>query len=310
MGKMNKKNFGLLVKSLRESTLDSDLDEPCTQAKLGEVTQLGERVIGSIERGEKVNLDNEILSKLADAFQLTSVERREFFFAGIDNKNTALVEKTTIEQLYLTHVLDVLAKIQVPAFINDVFTDIVATNRLIRRLFGIETDEHINQIQKVLPAGYNATNFVFSEKTRFRKLIGERNWDEIAKSNLLFFRRVSLRYRYTKYFKHLLKNLKKEKLFRYYWELIHFEKQEVLFEFETYNYSHPNLGSINYLIVPSEIVTPYSNLWLHSYLPLNEETAHKFQELAKEGIEIKTHSKWPKDELIINSTMVDKSLQS
>jgi transcriptional regulator with XRE-family HTH domain len=78
---MNRKDFGELVAALRQ-------DLGWTQFQLAEYADLDAAVISQIERGVKRFFEPELLFCLANAFQLTTLERREFIFAasGLDEK--------------------------------------------------------------------------------------------------------------------------------------------------------------------------------------------------------------------------------
>ena len=78
---MNRKEFGELVATLRQ-----DMD--WTQSELAEYADVNDAVISQIERGVKKHFEPELLFCLANVFQLTTLERREFFLAasGLDQK--------------------------------------------------------------------------------------------------------------------------------------------------------------------------------------------------------------------------------
>src|ERR1051325_11756531 len=78
---MNRKEFGQLLATLRQ-----DLD--LTQFELAEFADVDEAVISQMERGVKKHFEPELLFQLANALQLTTLERREFLLAasGLDQK--------------------------------------------------------------------------------------------------------------------------------------------------------------------------------------------------------------------------------
>lgn len=127
---MNRVEFGQLVAALRKEHLDEDGNR-WTQDKLGRETGLGEVAIGKIERGERANFDEGTLLKLADALQLTSMERKEFFLAasGIDSKHIA--RESAKPRATLDDLLQTMEGLQLPAFIDDSYSDVVAANSAI-----------------------------------------------------------------------------------------------------------------------------------------------------------------------------------
>jgi transcriptional regulator with XRE-family HTH domain len=78
---MNREDFGELVATLRQ-------DMNWKQSQLAEYANLDDAVISQIERGVKKHFEPELLFQLANVFQLTTLERREFFLAasGLDQK--------------------------------------------------------------------------------------------------------------------------------------------------------------------------------------------------------------------------------
>ncbi len=76
---MKRKEFGELVAALRQ-------DLGWTQFQLAEYADLDEAVISQIERGVKKYFEPELLFQLANALQLTSLERHDFILAasGLD----------------------------------------------------------------------------------------------------------------------------------------------------------------------------------------------------------------------------------
>jgi transcriptional regulator with XRE-family HTH domain len=78
---MNRRDFGELVATLRQ-------DLGWTQFQLAEYAELDEAVVSQIERGVKKYFEPELLFRLANALQLTSLERHEFILAtsGLDER--------------------------------------------------------------------------------------------------------------------------------------------------------------------------------------------------------------------------------
>src|SRR6185436_17454386 len=85
---MNRKEFGQLLATLRQ-----DLD--WTQFQLSEYADVDEAVISQIERGVKKFFEPELLFNLANALQLTTLERREFFLASSGLEQRQLVRQAS-----------------------------------------------------------------------------------------------------------------------------------------------------------------------------------------------------------------------
>ena len=88
---MEHKAFGQIVTALRKEQIDFASGHSWSQHRLADETGLTLRIVGKIERGEQARLDREILEGLAQAFQLTSFERREFFAMASEVADASLV---------------------------------------------------------------------------------------------------------------------------------------------------------------------------------------------------------------------------
>ena len=76
---MEHQAFGKIVAALRKEQINFTNGNRWNQTDLAEETGLTPSLVGRIERGQQARLDGEILTQLARAFNLTSLERREFF---------------------------------------------------------------------------------------------------------------------------------------------------------------------------------------------------------------------------------------
>jgi transcriptional regulator with XRE-family HTH domain len=85
---MKQADFGQIVKILRKKTSD-EKGNPWTRESLSKHLHLSIDQLGRLERGDRKYLDNQILKSLADAFNLTPIERKEFLIAaaGITNED-------------------------------------------------------------------------------------------------------------------------------------------------------------------------------------------------------------------------------
>ena len=130
---MDPVDFGKLIASLRKEHEDEE-DVPWTQEKLAEesnktagVELFSGDIVSAIERGKR-NLDQQTLLALADALQLTSGERKEFFLAssGIDNERIARPDHDPEE--VLDNLLQTIRQSYLPAYVVDSYCDVVAVN--------------------------------------------------------------------------------------------------------------------------------------------------------------------------------------
>lgn len=290
---MNRNEFGQLVAALRREYRD-DNDEAWTQKKLGEETGLGELIIGKIERGQRTNLDEDTLLRLANTLQLTSLERREFFFAalGIDGKQ--ITRKESDPTAVFNGLIQKMQEIQLPAYITDVYGDVVAANTSIIDLLDISYD-YLN-LSHTVPAGFNHIRIGFDPESGFRQLVGS-GWHSVAIHILQLFRGVSLRYRFTNYFSYTMSGLRKYPLFRQYWQLAYIE--DYYWNCLPYDYIHPKFGPLNYLATPTQVLTASGELYLIIYCPISLKTANIFREITEQiGTTVHRLASWPEKKTV------------
>src|SRR5512133_1239739 len=146
---MDHKEFGFLVSLLRR-------DLSLTQFQLAENAQIDLAVISQIERGVKKYFDPDLLFQLANSLHLTTIERREFFLAAtgiheqriIRQPSAALATDTIDANKVLGKMVNIIEKLRLPAFIMDVYSDVLAINYIGAAFFQvspalIETAPHI-----------------------------------------------------------------------------------------------------------------------------------------------------------------------
>ena len=160
---MNRKQFGELVAALRQ-------DFGWTQFQLAEYAELDDAVISQIERGVKKHFEPEQLFQLVNAFQLTTLERREFLLAasGLDQKqivrqlSTGMATDVFNVRRVLDKMVELTEQVRLPAFLADVYGDVIAANNLILSFFRVPL-QYLEQADKI-PGGYNTVRFNFSKQ--------------------------------------------------------------------------------------------------------------------------------------------------
>jgi len=271
---MNLSNFGKLVKALRHSSID-DNGNKWTRDTLSNAIHLTANQLGRLERGDRKYLDTQTLQLLAECLKLTNLEQREFLSAAVGIDDSALFGIEKPEQKF-NKIVTLVESLQVPAFILDVYIDIVASNAGALNLFQIapEIIEHMSYI----PAGHNMLNFIYSSELGFREIVGSQ-WREAADTAILMFRRSALRYKHTKYFQFLLKELLKEKQFDIDWYANHRHTGHYDITFEQFNYEHPIHGQLKYISTETLIHTGKGDLYLIIYNPTDQVTVEVFAEI-------------------------------
>ncbi len=292
---MNRKEFGQLLATLRQ-----DLD--WTQFQLSEYSDLDEAVISQIERGVKKFFEPELLFCLANALQLTTLERREFFLAasGLDQNqivrqvSAAMTTDVFNARRVLDKMIELTGLVRLPAFLGDVYGDVIAANKIILSFFKIPSF-FIEDAHRV-PGGYNTARFNFGKDLIARKLIVD-NWDHYALNSMRTFRENSLRYRAKPYFKYLMKifrNPIEYPLFERYWKMVSSVEQDKEVSTDYFHFHHEEFGEIKYTSSSTVSITSFGELFLVQYLPLDARTSQIFEQLTQQaGAGVIQFAPWP-----------------
>lgn len=292
---MKRKDFGELVAALRQ-------DLGWTQSQLAEYADIDDAVISQIERGVKKYFDPDLIFQLANAFQLTTLERREFFLAtsGLDQKemvrqpSAATLTDVFNDRKTLDKMVEVTGQVRLPAFLWDVYGDVIAANNTILSFFRVPA-EYVEKSGQI-PGGYNMCRFNFGKELVARSLVID-NWDQFALNAMRAFRENSLRYRAQPYFKYLMKifrNQTEYPLFDRYWKLVSSIEQDKEINTDYYSFRHSEFGEIKYLSSSFASITSFGELILVQYLPLDRNTSQVFEELVQSaGQAARTFAPWP-----------------
>lgn len=297
---MKRKEFGELIAALRQ-------DLGWTQSQLAEYADLEDAVISQIERGVKKYFEPHLLFQLANAFQLTTLERHEFLIAasGLDQKEIVRQPSAGVvtDAFNVTKTLDKMIEltglVRLPAFLWDVYGDIVAANNVLLSFFKLPAKfvEEASQI----PAGYNLARFSFGKDLVARnQVIG--NWDQFALNAMRAFRENSLRYRAQPYFKYLMKlfrNQNEYPLFDRYWNMVSSIEQDKEVNTDFYSYHHGEFGEVKYMSSSIVSITSFGELLLVQYLPLDADTSQIFEKLAQNvGQGATRFAPWPEKPIL------------
>src|SRR5688572_6579173 len=187
---MNRKQFGELVATLRQ-------DLGWTQFQLAEYAELDDAVVSQIERGVKKHFEPKLLFQLVNALHLTTLERREFFLAasGLDQKqivrqpSAAMATDVFNLRKILDKMIELVGKVRLPAFLCDVYGDIIAANRIILSFFDIPP-ALLEEADRI-PGGYNLIRFNFGKDLLARDHVLD-NWESFALNSMSAFRENSL----------------------------------------------------------------------------------------------------------------------
>jgi transcriptional regulator with XRE-family HTH domain len=280
---MDRQKFGRLVEALRKER------GGWTQTQLGKKTALSRITIGKIEEGALAKLDRDILVRLADAFQLTTMERREFFLAATAVETKAMSANRTVSDDVLNDLLDLLGVVRTPAYILDNYGDIMAANRAVTALFGISV--HLLRRPNV-PAQYNIMRLLFDPDLHMQATLGE-TWDRTTKYTMQFFRRITLRYRFEPYFQNLFSDLRMYPQFEYYWQYIAFELDDNYGGLDFHKYKHQEHGHLQYAITSTTTITEHGELYVVLHTPASAATKDVFDNLDVRNSGLELLAPWP-----------------
>jgi hypothetical protein len=294
---MNRKEFGQLVAALRKEQFDEDGNRltqsglAARAARQNPHRPLSDIIIGKIERGERAILDEETLLALADALSLMIGERRVFFLAATGLDAGQIYPTPQESQAILQNVLEMLGDIQLPALLVDTYLDIIGVNTAVLHLYNT-SPTFINEVATGNQT-LNLLDFVFSpEFAPNRQHLSREQWHDFATGNVMYFRRLTLPFRMTPYFKQLLARLRRYREFRYFWEQVFYEDRQFFVGGTSWQASSAESGRLHFLTAPLVTRTPYGNLEILTHIPRSPTTAAAFQQFAANNQSLQL-APWP-----------------
>lgn len=178
------------------------------------------------------------------------------------------------------YLLNSIASLRIPAFVSDVYCDVLGANKIMMRFLGL-SPELIDELKQT-PAGYNSMRVVFSDVSGFRNLMDD-VWIESMWMNMRHFRRDGFRYQIDKYHVHTKKALDKIPQFSDYWAHRASEFNDHFVDLDHVDFFHKLLDKdIHYVITQTSALTEYGELYVISYLPANPATEEVFYSLSRE----------------------------
>lgn len=296
---MNRREFGQLLAALRQ-------DLGWTQFQLAEFSELDIAVISQIERGVKKTFEPHILFRLANALQLTTSERREFILASTGLDESQIVRQPAMSVTTDTHnlrkMLDRLVamtgEILLPAFLCDVYGDVLAVNSIMLAFYNIPPV--MFETAASIPGGYNTVRVNFGKDMVGRTRVLD-NWEQYAVNSMRTFRENSLRYRYKPYFKYLMKafrNPAEYPFFDRFWKLVSSMEEDKAGNVDYFAYHHAEFGNLKYIASATTTSTSYGELGLYYYLPCDTHTDTIFTQLKETaGADVVRLASWPEKQM-------------
>ncbi len=246
-----------------------------TRESLSRAIHLTPNQLGRLERGDRKYLDTHTLQLLAKALNLTNLEQREFFLAAVGQTDNHLFNQEKPEK-QLNNLVHLMERLQVPAFTMDPYGDIVAVNASCLNLF-LLTPELIDYFRSY-PIAFNNMYYMYSPDLGYKDLVGP-IWQEVVEIEMLLFRRSTLRYRHTAYFKYVFQELNKFDQFDIDWYTSHKKTKNYDLTYEPFDYDHPRYGPLSYIATETIISTQKGDLYLIIYTPADQVTSEVFRKL-------------------------------
>ncbi len=288
---MRRSTFGKIVAALRKERFDPVQGKAWTQKHLALAANLSERLVANIERGDKVNLEPGILGSLADAFTLTTLERREFFALAAEITHDQAVNPTHDPQQIREQINTVINGIHLPGFVYDDYFDVVAANHASLVLHGIPSEWLLQ-----LAALHGAANFmqvIFAQDSPMRQSMA-RNWEGLAYGNMSQFRAMSLRQRHTERFQALFARLCTLPNFLDYWNTTQHAQSDFASRMRIHRYPHPVYGLLFYTVFAVTSYSAHNHLHVTALLPLDDKTDESFNAIYNQRPGYVLHlSTWP-----------------
>ena len=291
---MEHSTFGQVVAALRREQFDFSSGHSWTQRQLAKETGLTVRIVGKIERGEQARLDAEILQGLAQAFQLTSFERREFFAMASEVADAALVRAALGSEDVFTQVWALLDTLCAPAFLMDPFADLIGVNRALLAFHDLSLDQL--KAARATAAGANNIVLLLAPDGRLRHILG-RGWRPIALANMQQWRAMTLRYRHTARFRQLFSALSACPDFYGLWADSHEDGYDDYSRLRSYAYTHGAHGPVAYTVFTNTSLSAYGELYLSTFVPQDRVTTALFETLAGKSGQALSLAPWPNPSL-------------
>lgn len=288
---MNSREFGKLLAALRKQNL-SEFGKSWTREELSKFIHISPHQLGRLERGNRKYLDTETLQLLADAFNLTTLERKELFFAAVGVSEDEIINPDDTEtRSELNSLVSTMEKMQTPAFLVDDYADIVACNMVMMRFYQVNP-EYV-EAGGTSYAAFNLLKFIYDENSGYKDAVGPA-WETMARRNMNFFRRISLRQRHKPYFKQILSELRRIRKFDLHWHEVTRSPSYVDSVYDIFQWHHPACGPVHLVFTEAAVPTRSGNLYLFTYTPLDIQTAEVFLEIAREaGGQAFQFAPWP-----------------
>lgn len=298
---MNRVAFGKVVASLRRDRFNFETGRAWRQKDLADRVGLTQRIVSKIERGQQVKLDGGLLQGLADAFNLSSLERSEFFAMASEVNGYETIRRGRCSGEadgvccgeVFGQVCGMLESVQAPALVMDSFGDIVGMNRCMVAFYNIDTD--VLQAKKISDGRVNCLELmVMGDSASVREVLGG-NWRSVVFGFLQQWRFMTLRHRHTSRYESIFAVLSNLPEFRAMWAMEN-ESVNSLHDcslLRNYAYQHGLWGPVAYTVLTNSTFCAYGKLHQSVLVPRDPSTSSLFQKLASHHKGLLPIMPWP-----------------
>ncbi len=280
---MQKENFGIICASLRNDILNMAAGRNWSQQDLADATDLPLKVIGQIERGEKVNLHSELLICLADAFNLTTTERKRFFSLASDITNEEVARDDQSISTVFDATVQEAQQIRQPVLLHDGIYRIIGLNTAYMQTYGL-TSDYLGSIPESDPTKYHFVRHIHDEESPVRHVY-KSQIEKVEMNNAVYWRFLSIAHRHDPLFNEIQdKLLSQYPRFAYLWNSLshRFESVDASSLLRNFYCNHPNLGLLRYLIVSTQLYSGERELFMTQLSPTDHQTFSMFNKLIED----------------------------
>lgn len=281
---MLRKRFGKICASLRKEMFNPAKGRVWTQQEVATVANLPIRLVGQIERGEKVVLDSDVLTALADFFRLTTSERERFFaFATGVSQSDLSRERQTIEAVLAREVAKV-KQIQQPVLLHDGLYRIIGLNSAYREIYGL-TRDYLNAIPEGDVTKYHIVRHLHDAASPVRQVYHSHR-PAVEVNNVVYWRYLSLAHRDDPLFDEIQSQLQEQyATFSTQWGNLanRLSGNDPSTLLRVFYCDHPQLGLLNYIILSTQLYKGERELFMTILCPLDVETNDLFNHLVKDS---------------------------
>ncbi len=291
---MNRKAFGQMITNLRQEL-------GWTQVQLAEYAEIDENTLSNIERGVKKHLDPKLLFRLANALNLTSLERREFFLgaSGLDLEQVARQPNRSLPidrdemKKEIARVVQSLTQVYAPLYISDAFGDMLAINHVCMELMSYDPAQL--RLLASNQGHLNMLHFVYG-MVSMRESLGD-HYDAIILTLIQGFRAASLRYRTQPRYLAIMEEFhdsKRYPLFERHWRKAIMAQGDLNTLSGQHELEHKEHGRMRFISSPNRVHTRFGEIFISQYTPVDRETSQKFIKMAdKVGTDVLYLAPWP-----------------